>query len=371
MAHNLPVTLGLLLGCFLCSDVWAETVCAGNATANEVAAAAGLNLTGKVVVVTGGDGGIGQHVVEAFSRQRAIVVIATRNMTKAANAAEKIAALTGGDVRARKLDLSSMESVHNFSQKFLTEFDGKLHYLINNAGMDGFHGSHMSHDGFELTFEVNYLGHFLLTELLLPALRKNRPSRIVNVASTGHAAACQEAGYQQGLPSTCMKDWQKVLPQRTQLNGTQIWFPAYFKRNQRTMYGMTKLLQILHAEELAARELNSGPEAFSVAPGVVISEMGDEALAVCKEQWINPSSLFKQKPCPYEPDVGAAVIAYAALHSKSNGKLLARYRDCDERSVYMAGFNTSDLPLLYEHSLQWVNLSRNSLATDPTSSAIV
>merc|ERR1712190_11010 len=126
-----------------------------------------------------------------------------------------------------------------------------------------------------------------------------------------------------------------------------------------TMYGMTKLLQILHAQELAERELNVGPEAFSVAPGVVLSDMGQEALAVCKEQWLNPSDLFKQKPCPYEPQVGAAVIAYAALHSQSNGKLLARYRDCDERSVYQAGFDSGDLRLLYERSAAWAGISLN------------
>lgn len=369
MAYRWSVCL--CLACFLWRDASGETVCSGNATANDVADAAGLNLSGKVVVVTGGDGGIGQAVVESFSRQKAIVVIATRNLTKAGDVAKRIAALTGGDVRARKLDLASFVSVRNFSRDFLTEFDGKLHYLINNAGMDGFHGSYMSSDGFELTFEVNYLGHFLLTELLLPALRESRPSRVVNVASTGHAAACQMAGYQQFIPSSCMKDWQQHLPQRSALNGTQRWFPAYFRQQPRTMYGMTKLLQILHAQELAQRELNTGPEAFSVAPGVVISDMGDEALAVCKEQWLNPESLFKQKPCPYEPQVGAAVIAYAALHSASNGKLLARYRDCDERSAYLAGFNTSELPLLYAQSSLWVGLSSGWLHSDEHRAVLV
>jgi NAD(P)-dependent dehydrogenase (short-subunit alcohol dehydrogenase family) len=211
---------------------WGQPKCKGE-TANSVAAMAG-NLTSKLVIVTGGDGGIGQAVVESFARQKAIVIIATRNVEKATRVARSIAARTHGDVQAMHLDLSSLASVRRFAEQFLAKFDGKLHYLINNAGVDGLHGSYMTEDNYELTFQVNYLGHFLLSELLLPALRKNRPSRIVNVASTASVLACQAAGWSLAVAPTamCLRDWEMKLPHRAPLTGTQPWYPQYFLPGQ-------------------------------------------------------------------------------------------------------------------------------------------
>jgi NAD(P)-dependent dehydrogenase (short-subunit alcohol dehydrogenase family) len=336
-----------------------ENVCTHGATANEVAAAANANLTGKVVIVTGGSGGIGQAIVESFARQKAIVIMANRNVANAIDAADVIAQKTGGDIRVMHLDLGSFESVRSFAKMFLHKFNGELHYLINNAGILGESGSRVSQDGFELTLQVNYLGHFLLTELLLPALRQNRPSRVINVASTAHVTACQAAGWSIAIPPTarCLKKWQKRIPQRTALNGTQWWFPRYFKSQPTTLYGVSKFLQIQHAAELAHREGGTGPEVLSVGPGVVMSDMGKEAMILCKEQWINPPGVFHQRPCPYEPQVGAAIVAYAALHSERNGKWLVRYRDCGEKKPFMSGFPKKDRGLLYELSRQWVGLS--------------
>eukprot|EP00971_Amphidinium_carterae_P160409 3179936-Amphidinium_carterae.1 len=73
------------------------------------------------------------------------------------------------------LDLSSLASVRAFAKNFTANFGSRLHLLINNAGIAG--PSAMSSDGYELVFEVDYLGHFLLTELLLPALRESAPAR--------------------------------------------------------------------------------------------------------------------------------------------------------------------------------------------------
>merc|ERR1711871_537321 len=112
-------------------------------------------------------------------------------------AAQNITKEVGGNVVGMVLDLSSFQSVRNFTRQFLKDYN-VLNYLINNAGMSGLdsHGqphSHQTEDGFEEVFQVNYLGHFLLTELLLPLLRQNHgfsPSRIVNTASYEEYRAC-------------------------------------------------------------------------------------------------------------------------------------------------------------------------------------
>jgi len=275
-------------------------------------------------------------------------------------------AKTKGDVRAMALDLSSFKAVRGFAAAFLDTFNGKLHYLINNAGLDGLSRSWVTADGFESTFQVNYLGHFLLTELLLPALRENRPSRIINVGSTSHVLACQMMGWSLAIPPAqrCFRDWQSHLPLRSSVTSTQPWYPHYGQGGQKsTMYGTTKLLLSLHVEELAERELGSGPMALSVCPGLVESAMGSKVEALCREQIINPPGVFRQRPCPYTATVGAAVIAYAALHSQDNGKWLVRYRDCAVKNVFMNGFSDSDRHQIYQQSKQWVGLSSNVNAT--------
>jgi NAD(P)-dependent dehydrogenase (short-subunit alcohol dehydrogenase family) len=221
----------------------------------------------------------------------------------------------------------------------------------------------MTEDGFEMTFQVNYLSHFLLTELLLPALRQSKPSRVVNVASTAHVLSCQMMGWSLAIPPSarCFRDWQSHLPVRSPVTGTQPWYPQYFEGGQPvTMYGTTKLLNSLHAQVLAERELGTGLTALSVCPGLVWSPLGSAVQALCSEQIMNPPGVFRQRPCPYTPPVGAAVIAYAALHSDSNGKWLVRYRDCREKSLFMNGFSDSDPHQIYEQSLQWVGLKSNA-----------
>jgi len=360
---------GLLLLCCLHVGVALEgqAVCAGGAGTDQVAAAAGLNLTNKIAIVTGGDGDLGRVIVQAFALQKATVIIATHNLEKGTKAAEEIASKTGGDVRAMKLDLASFASVRKFAGNFLKKFDGKLHYLINNAGLGGIGFSSLTEDGYELTFQVNYLGHFLLSELLLPALRKERPSRIVNVASTAHVLACQAMNWGIAIPpsATCMKDWQRHLPLRRRITGTQPWYPHYFRPGQsKTIYGVTKLLQIEHAAELAKREQGSGPEVYSICPGLINGGLGPEVEALCNEQWINPPGVFRQSPCPYTPQVGAAVIAFAALHSHSemNGKWLVRNRDCDVKAPFLSGFPSDQQSTLYESSLAWAGLKSGNFS---------
>mmetsp|Transcript_98048 Transcript_98048/g.194093 ORF Transcript_98048/g.194093 Transcript_98048/m.194093 type:complete len:163 (+) Transcript_98048:57-545(+) len=138
--------------------------CPGNTTAVEVMK--GMNLRGKFAIVTGGDSGLGKGMAEALARLGANVVIGAHNMTKGTEVAKNISAVTGATVMALELDLMSKYSVRKFAKSFLEQYTSGLHLLINDAGIG--RPSSKTADGFESVFEVDYLGHFLLTELLLP-----------------------------------------------------------------------------------------------------------------------------------------------------------------------------------------------------------
>jgi len=141
--------------------------------------------TGRVAVVTGANTGIGLEAARELARQGATVVIASRNATKAENAANDIKKdQPAGEVMVMLLDLADLESVKTFADEFRGRFD-RLDLLINNAGVMMPPESKTA-DGFELQFGTNHLGHFALTGLLLDMVLRTPGSRIVNVSSSAH-----------------------------------------------------------------------------------------------------------------------------------------------------------------------------------------
>jgi len=329
------------------SDAVAMPGCLGNTTANDVMA--GVNFTGKIAIVTGGDSGLGFATAEALARRDATVVVAARNITASEQAARNLSALTGAQVVAFHLDLASLASVHSFAKEFLAKFGLRLHLLVNNAGV-GFPSIKLA-DGFELVFEVDYLGHFLLTELLLPALRRSRPSRVVNVASGAHTQACVLAGW----PTDCFKDWTYLPP------------PVVKKKTFiGPTYGVAKFLQIQHAKGLALREADTGVEAFSVDPGYTLTNstrphmLDDDGFdphssGACQHQ-AHPPGLPAQA-CPFSAGQGAAVIAFCTISSHAQpGVYYDRDIACEEGAVVSQGFTEEMIPELYERSLLWAGL---------------
>ena len=141
--------------------------------------------TGRVAVVTGANSGIGLETAKALAAKGADVVMACRNLQKADLAADGIRAeVPGAKLTVIQLDLADLESVHAFAETFGNEFD-KLDLLINNAGvMVPPFGK--TKDGFELQFGANHLGHFALTGLLMPHIRKTPGARVVSVSSSAH-----------------------------------------------------------------------------------------------------------------------------------------------------------------------------------------
>ncbi|KAF9454693.1 NAD(P)-binding protein [Macrolepiota fuliginosa MF-IS2] len=151
------------------------------------------DLTGKVVIVTGGNSGIGKETVKALLSHNARVYMLCRTAEKTERAIEDLERVTGKKAIHLHMDLSSMKSVKEGVSEFLGK-EKELHLLINNAGVMFPPHSQLA-EGYDLQFHTNVTGHWYLTSLLLPILLETakhsapKSVRVVHVASMGHYAA--------------------------------------------------------------------------------------------------------------------------------------------------------------------------------------
>jgi retinol dehydrogenase-13 len=204
------------------------------------------DLHGQTHVVTGGNSGIGLVTVQQLARQGAHVILACRRPAEGERVRAAIMAeAPRGRVEVATLDLASLASVRAFAKGFLATHE-RLDGLVNNAGvMNTPHGKTV--DGFETQLGTNHLGHYLLTELLLPALQAGAPARIVNVSSAYHDKAFGREG---------RIDFDDLHFDRRRYDGWEA-------------YAQSKLANVLHARLLARRLAGSGVTAVSVHPGWV------------------------------------------------------------------------------------------------------
>src|SRR5262245_4062800 len=205
------------------------------------------DMTGKITVITGGNTGIGKEAAVGLASQGARVIITSRNEERGRTAGDEIVERSGNDeVEVMPLDLARFRSIRSFATAVLDRFD-RLDVLVDNAGLIHRRRTE-TEEGFETTFGVNHLGHFLLTDLLLDRLRASAPARVVVVASDAHKGA------RHGL------DFDDL-----QSTGRYRWGNAYSK---------SKLANIYFARELARRLDGSGVTANSLQPGFVRSDFG-------------------------------------------------------------------------------------------------
>ncbi len=143
------------------------------------------DMKGKTCIVTGATSGIGKATAIGLARLNATIVIVARDSEKGRNALSEIKSKTGNEsVFLMTADLSSQKLVRQLAREFLNNFH-ELHVLVNNAGVFMSKRS-TTIDGIESTFAINHLAPFLLTNLLLDALKASAPARIVNVSSSAH-----------------------------------------------------------------------------------------------------------------------------------------------------------------------------------------
>lgn len=205
----------------------------------------GKALSGRVALVTGANTGIGWVTARELARQGAQVFMACRSASRAEQALQSIRqAVSGAQVETLELDLGDFDSVHRCADDFLSRHL-PLHLLINNAGVAGARG--VTRSGFELAFGINHMGHFLLTQRLLDALKRSAPARIVTVASRAHYRA-------RGI------DWDAVRRPTASTTG----LPEY---------GVSKLANVLFTAELARRLAGTGVTTYALHPGVVASDI--------------------------------------------------------------------------------------------------
>ncbi len=243
----------------------------------------GIDLTGKTVVITGGTSGLGQESARVMAGKGAKVVITGRNMDKARAVADEI----DGDVTVEELELGSFDSIKSFAQRLLANHP-KIDILINNAGVMACPYAETS-DGFELQFGSNHLGHFLMTQLLMPALGEG--SRVVSLSSAAHQFApvmFDDIGFK----STDYDKW--------------------------AAYGQSKTANSLFAIGLNKRLQSKGSEAFSVHPGVIETELARHMTEEDMEMFAAgiESGAIPVKTVPQ----GAATQVYAATAPELAGK---------------------------------------------------
>jgi retinol dehydrogenase-13 len=245
------------------------------------------DLTGKVYVVTGGNSGIGLVTVEQLAKQGARVVLAARRPAEAERARADVMARTPrGSVEVATLDLASLASVRAFAASLLEQHTA-LHGLVNNAGvMNTPQGK--TADGFESQFGTNHLGHFLLTELLLPALQKGAPSRVVNVSSCFHDVANGREG---------RIHFDDLHFERRRYDGWE-------------SYAQSKLANVLHARHLARRLAGTGVTTASVHPGWVRTNLIRHSMPVWAQNLMAPVLRFGGMIEPWE---GAQTTLHALL----------------------------------------------------------
>ena len=198
------------------------------------------DLQGKNILVTGANSGIGRATALELARRGGKVFVAARSEEKSKEVIDEI----GDSAVYLHLDLGDLSAVRASADAFLAR-DEPLHVLVNNAGLAGQRG--ITKSGFELAFGTNHVGHFLFTNLLLDRLKASGPSRIVNVSSMSHYQA-------KGI------DYEAVRKPTKSITGLR-------------EYAVSKLANVVHAQELARRLDGTGVTTYSLHPGAIASNV--------------------------------------------------------------------------------------------------
>ncbi len=248
------------------------------------------SMQGKICLVTGATAGIGEVTARELARMGATVVGVGRNPQKSANVEATIRAATGNpNVEFMLADLSIQAQVRQLADQFRNKYH-HLDLLVNNAG--AFYATRQeSADGIELTFSLNHLSYFLLTNLLLDTLLDSAPARIVNVSSGAHMMGTINFDDLEGK------------------QGYSSW----------GAYGQSKLANVLFTYELARRLEGSGVTATALHPGFVATNFAHNN----DQGWIGKAMAFSvkilQRVAARTPEKGAETTLYLATSPEVEG----------------------------------------------------
>jgi NAD(P)-dependent dehydrogenase (short-subunit alcohol dehydrogenase family) len=259
-----------------------------------------------ICLVTGATEGVGRATAIELAKKGFTVVLAARNAAKAETIIREIKALTGNvDADYILADLTSLKQVSNLAGIFRQRYPA-LDVLINNAGI--FAGQReLTEDGFETSFQVNYLSQFLLTQLLLPELKKNTQGKIINLSSSVYAVGKFDPGNLQS------------------------------EKRFSTMaaYSASKLHMLLFTVELAKKLGQTRVTANAVHPGIVKTQMMMRAPGLFR------LAAYLALPVAVSPEKGAATSVYLASSPMTNGVSGKYFAGCKPQNI-KTKFNTSE-----------------------------
>jgi len=229
-----------------------------------------MTMDGKVVLITGGNAGVGKETAVGLAREGAHVTFTARDAQRGADALADVQARSGSTtVEVMPLDLASFASIRSFSETFLASHD-RLDVLVNNAGLMQQHRA-LTDDGFEMMFGVNHLGHFLLTSLLLERIRTSAPARVVVVSSHAH----KHVG--SGLDFDDLQSERSYKP-----------FQVYGKTKLANIYFTRELARRLDATEVTVNALHPGFVASRFARDGDSGRLGEVAMVLARPAAISP-----------------------------------------------------------------------------------
>jgi NAD(P)-dependent dehydrogenase (short-subunit alcohol dehydrogenase family) len=272
----------------------------------------------SVCLITGATEGVGKATAIELARRGITVVMAARNLAKAERVKWEIARTTGNaDADYIVADLASLEQVRRLAETFKGRYP-RLDILMNNAGVF-LPARTVTGDGFETTFQVNYLSHFLVTQLLLSELEKSEQGRIINLSSSVYTMGKLDADNLQGEKRFSVMD----------------------------AYAASKLFMLLFTVELARRLRGTRMTANGVHPGIVRTQMMLQAPG--------PFRLASYAALPFSvaPHEGAATSVYLASSQEvrdASGQYFTRCRAREIKSKFNTG---SDRELLWNISMQY------------------
>ncbi|MFJ7073966.1 SDR family NAD(P)-dependent oxidoreductase [Streptomyces sp. NPDC098781] len=255
----------------------------------------GIDLTGKLAIVTGGYSGLGLETTRALTRAGAHVVVPARRRTRAE---EELSGLAG--VEVDELDLGDLESVRGFAERFLAS-GRTVDFMIDNAGIMACPETRVG-PGWEAQFATNHLGHFALVNRLWPAIEPGG-ARVVSVSSRGHHLS--------GIR------WDDVH-----------WRHGYDKWQA---YGQAKTANVLFAVHLDKLGADRGVRAFALHPGGILTPLQRHLLKeeMVDRGWIDEHGDVIDPEAFKTPEQGAATQVWAATSPQLTGMGGVYLEDCD------------------------------------------
>ncbi|KAJ0962099.1 hypothetical protein J5N97_029927 [Dioscorea zingiberensis] len=296
-------------------------------TAEEVTEAC-PDLRSITAIITGATSGIGEETARVLAKRGARLVLPARSLKAAEETKARVTEeFPGAEIIILPLDLSSLSSVRFFSFRFLS-LRLPLNLLINNAGKFS-HEHAISEDGVEMTFATNYLGHFLLTKLLLnkmveTARETGIQGRIVNVSSSIHGWFSGD-----GIQYLHLITLNKIPYDATRA------------------YALSKLANVLHTKELAERlkDMDANVVVNCVHPGIVRTRLTRD-----REGFLTDLVFFLASKLLKTISQAAATTCYAAAHPKVSGVTGKYFADCNEATASKAGCSAAEAARLWRVS---------------------